>query len=202
MGAGAGAVFKGSVATVIQISPAETRAEALAGLFLAGYVGLSIPVVGAGIALQFTSAKNTLLGFAILEAVAILAAAPRLLGAGAPTPHAATPRRLRRPLRCSPAAGVQGRYDASRPRRGRPCRAATPRPSPAGPQHRSRRPSPARSSRQFPRTRECRNLIVSCAVDISGAATPAVIIDADAPGLEMTHARILREFQMTVTCCL
>jgi MFS family permease len=84
MGAGAGAVFKGSVATVIQISPAETRAEALAGLFLAGYVGLSIPVVGAGIALQFTSAKNTLLGFAVLEAVAILAAAPRLLGAGAP----------------------------------------------------------------------------------------------------------------------
>lgn len=82
MGAGAGAVFKGSVATVIQISPAETRAEALAGLFLAGYVGLSIPVVGAGIALQFTSAKNTLLGFAILEAAAILAAAPRLLGAG------------------------------------------------------------------------------------------------------------------------
>jgi MFS family permease len=82
MGAGAGAVFKGSVATVIQISPAATRAEALAGLFLAGYVGLSIPVVGAGIALQFTSAKNTLLGFAILEAAAMLAAAPRLLGAG------------------------------------------------------------------------------------------------------------------------
>jgi MFS family permease len=84
MGSGAGAVFKGSVATVIQISPAATRAEALAGLFLAGYVGLSIPVVGAGVALQFTSAKNTLLGFAILEAAAMLAAAPRLLGAGAP----------------------------------------------------------------------------------------------------------------------
>jgi MFS family permease len=89
MGAGAGAVFKGSVATVIQISPAETRAEALAGLFLAGYVGLSIPVVGAGIALQFTSAENTLLGFAIVEAVAILAAAPRLLGATTPDRSAA-----------------------------------------------------------------------------------------------------------------
>lgn len=82
MGAGAGAVFKGSVATVIAISPAETRAEALAGLFLAGYVGLSIPVVGAGIALQFVSAKDTLLGFAILEGAAMLAAAPRLLGVG------------------------------------------------------------------------------------------------------------------------
>jgi MFS family permease len=82
MGGGAGAVFKGSVATVIAISPAETRAEALAGLFLVGYVGLSVPVVGAGIALQFTSPKNTLLGFAIVEGVAMLAAAPRLLGAG------------------------------------------------------------------------------------------------------------------------
>jgi MFS family permease len=82
MGAGAGAVFKGSVATVIAISPAETRAEALAGLFLAGYVGLSLPVVGAGIALQATSAKNTLLGFAIVEAIAMLAATPRLLGLG------------------------------------------------------------------------------------------------------------------------
>lgn len=89
MGAGAGAVFKGSVATVIQISPAATRAEALAGLFLAGYVGLSIPVVGAGIALQFTSPKNTLLGFAILEAAAMLAAAPRLLGASGPSRSAA-----------------------------------------------------------------------------------------------------------------
>jgi MFS family permease len=79
MGAGAGAVFKGSVATVIAISPAETRAEALAGLFLAGYVGLSVPVVGAGVALQFTSARNTLLGFAVLEGLAMLAAAPRLL---------------------------------------------------------------------------------------------------------------------------
>jgi hypothetical protein len=82
MGGGAGAVFKGSVGTVIAISPAETRAEALAGLFLAGYVGLSVPVVGAGIALQFTSAKYTLLGFAVVEAIAMIATAPRLLGVG------------------------------------------------------------------------------------------------------------------------
>jgi MFS family permease len=78
-GAGAGAIFKGAVGTVIAISPSETRAEALAGLFLAGYVGLSLPVVGAGVALQFTDARNTLLGFGILEVAAILVAAPRLL---------------------------------------------------------------------------------------------------------------------------
>jgi MFS family permease len=87
-GAGAGAVFKGTVGTVIAITPPESRAEALAGLFLAGYVGLSLPVVGAGIALQFASPRDTLLGFAIVEVVAVVAAAPRLLrgatGPGAP----------------------------------------------------------------------------------------------------------------------
>jgi MFS family permease len=88
-GAGAGAVFKGTVGTVISITPPATRAEALAGLFLAGYVGLSLPVVGAGIALQFASPRDTLLGFAIVEVVAILAAAPRLLRAATP-PGSAT----------------------------------------------------------------------------------------------------------------
>jgi MFS family permease len=78
-GAGAGAVFKGAVGTVIEIAPAETRAEALAGLFLAGYVGLSVPVVGAGVALQFVSPRVTLLAFAALVALGILSAAPRLL---------------------------------------------------------------------------------------------------------------------------
>jgi hypothetical protein len=78
-GGGAGAVFKGTVATVIAISPPETRAEALAGLFLAGYVGLSVPVVGAGIALQFVDARTTLLGFGIVEVAGILAAAPGML---------------------------------------------------------------------------------------------------------------------------
>jgi MFS family permease len=79
-GAGAGAVFKGAVGTVIEISPADTRAEALAGLFLAGYLGLSVPALGAGVALQYVSARDTLLGFALLVGTGIVAAAPRLLG--------------------------------------------------------------------------------------------------------------------------
>lgn len=84
-GAGAGTVFKGTVGTVASIAPPETRAEALAGLFLAGYLGLSVPVVGAGIALQFASPKTTLTGFALLVGAAIVAAAPRLLRRPAPT---------------------------------------------------------------------------------------------------------------------
>jgi MFS family permease len=78
-GAGAGAVFKGTVGTVVGLAPPETRAEALAGLFLAGYLGLSVPAVGAGVALQELSARTTLTGFAVLVGAAIVLTAPRLL---------------------------------------------------------------------------------------------------------------------------
>jgi MFS family permease len=90
-GGGAGAVFKGSIGSVIAITEPHQRAEALAGIFLAGYVGLSLPVVGAGVALQATSAKNTLLGFAMIEIAAIVLVARRMLAgdrAGAETADA------------------------------------------------------------------------------------------------------------------
>jgi len=96
-GAGAGTVFKGTVGTVIAITPPETRAESLAGLFLAGYVGLSLPVVGAGVALQLVSPRDTLLGFAIVEIVAIVAAAPRLLRGAGGSPAARAPERRMSP---------------------------------------------------------------------------------------------------------
>lgn len=63
-GGGAGAVFKGAVSTVINIAPAQARGEALAGLFLASYLGLAVPVVGLGIATQYLSAPVALLIFA------------------------------------------------------------------------------------------------------------------------------------------
>lgn len=85
-GAGAGAVFKGTVGTVVSISPPQTRAEALAGLFLAGYLGLSVPVVGAGVALQFAGPRETLTGFAVLVGAAIVVAAPRLIRRPEPGP--------------------------------------------------------------------------------------------------------------------
>ncbi len=49
-------------------------------LFLAGYVGLSVPVIGVGLALQITDTKDALLGFAVLVVLAVAAAAPTLLG--------------------------------------------------------------------------------------------------------------------------
>jgi hypothetical protein len=80
IGAGAGAIFKGAVGTVIRISRPESRAEALTGLYLAGFVGLSLPIVGAGIALAGgVSPRATILGFAIAVAIGIVASAIKLL---------------------------------------------------------------------------------------------------------------------------
>jgi MFS family permease len=80
-GAGGGAIFKGAVGTVINISPPESRAEALAGTYLAAFVGLSVPIVGAGVALAGgVSPRVTLLGFAIAIAIGIVASAIKLLG--------------------------------------------------------------------------------------------------------------------------
>ena len=83
-GAGAGLIFKGAVGTVTAVSTTENRAEALAGLFLAGYVGLAGPVVGLGLLTRYTSPRMSLLVFAGLLAVAVVAAAPALLRRGAP----------------------------------------------------------------------------------------------------------------------
>jgi MFS family permease len=79
-GAGSGAVFRATLSTVIAVSTSEHRAEALAGLFLAGYVGLSLPVVGLGVALEYASPRAALLGFAIAVGVAIGATTPLLVG--------------------------------------------------------------------------------------------------------------------------
>jgi Na+/melibiose symporter-like transporter len=84
VGAGAGAMFKGSLGTVIAVAEPDSRAEAVAGLFLAGYIGLSIPVIALGVALQELSAKVALLGFASLAAAGIVAASRPLLGRARP----------------------------------------------------------------------------------------------------------------------
>jgi hypothetical protein len=78
-GSGSGAVFKGSLGTVMMIAEPAHRAESVAGILLAGYFGLSIPAIGLGIALRSVSPKVTLLGFTILVALAIVGAAPVLL---------------------------------------------------------------------------------------------------------------------------
>jgi hypothetical protein len=62
-GAGTGAAFKGRLSTVIAVVR-RARGEALAGLFLAAYAGLAVPVVGLGLATQLLSPRDAVLGLA------------------------------------------------------------------------------------------------------------------------------------------
>jgi MFS family permease len=79
-GAGAGLMFKGAIGTVSDISLPERRAEALAGLYLAAYLGLAGPVIGLGALTQVASTRVSLLVFSGLLALGIFAATPALLG--------------------------------------------------------------------------------------------------------------------------
>jgi MFS family permease len=79
-GAGAGLMFKGAIGTVSEISLPEHRAESLAGLFLAAYLGLAGPVIGLGALTQIASTRVSLLVFSGLLALGVFAAAPTLLG--------------------------------------------------------------------------------------------------------------------------
>jgi MFS family permease len=81
-GAGAGASFRGSIATVSSIAPPQARGEVLAGLFLAAYAGLAVPVLGLGVATQLLSTRVAVLGFAAALILVVAAVSRRLLGTG------------------------------------------------------------------------------------------------------------------------
>jgi len=83
-GTGMGAVIRATLGIVFAISPPERRAETVSGFFLAGYIALSLPVIGVGIALQHVSLRTALLGFAIALA-AIIVASTRTLMSHSPT---------------------------------------------------------------------------------------------------------------------
>jgi NADPH-dependent curcumin reductase CurA/predicted MFS family arabinose efflux permease len=78
-GAGVGGIFRASLGIVISTSGPQDRAAALAMFFVAGYAGVSLPVLGIGVALQFLSPQITLLAFGIAVGAGILAAAPVLV---------------------------------------------------------------------------------------------------------------------------
>jgi MFS family permease len=86
VGAGCGLMFKGAIATVTEISAQEHRAEALAGVFLAAYLGLAGPVIGLGALTQIASTRVSLLVFAGMLTLGILGATPALLGRGGGRP--------------------------------------------------------------------------------------------------------------------
>ena len=72
IGAGSGAVFKGTSGIVLAASPPDSRVAMTSDLLIALYVGLSVPVIGAGVALDLgASAPNTVLGFAVLVGLGV-----------------------------------------------------------------------------------------------------------------------------------
>jgi MFS family permease len=86
IGAGAGAVFKGTTGLVLEATAPENRLAMTSQLLIALFVGLSIPVIGAGVALdQGASPPDTVLGFAIIVGLGVAGAGWELLGRGLKT---------------------------------------------------------------------------------------------------------------------
>ncbi|MHB9756631.1 MFS transporter [Streptomyces sp. BYX5S] len=76
-GVGAGLLFKSAVGAVVAMAAPARRGEALAGLFLIAYLGLSGPAVALGVATLFLPATTAMTWFAVallalLGAVAVL----------------------------------------------------------------------------------------------------------------------------------
>jgi MFS family permease len=89
IGAGSGAVFKGTTGIVLEAAPPESRVAMTSDLLIALYVGLSVPVIGAGVALDLgASAPSTVLGFAILVGLGVVVSGWALLGRRGSQVHA------------------------------------------------------------------------------------------------------------------
>lgn len=73
-GAGAGAIFKSSVSVVSGLSDEGRRAETLAGIFVAGYTGLAVPILGLGIAIRYAGIQPSLVAFAVVVTALVVPA--------------------------------------------------------------------------------------------------------------------------------
>jgi MFS family permease len=70
-GAGAGLLFKGAMASAARMAEPTARGEAAAGIFLAGYVGLTVPVLGLGAAARWVSLTTGLTAFCLVILVVL-----------------------------------------------------------------------------------------------------------------------------------
>jgi MFS family permease len=79
-GLGAGLVFTAALAIAGGLAAPENRGEVLAGIFLASYLGLAVPVIGIGIATQSVTITVALTGFAVVIVfVALITSIPLLV---------------------------------------------------------------------------------------------------------------------------
>ena len=63
-----GAVFIGSLSTASRLAPAEIRGRVVSTYFVFAYVGLTIPVIGVGVAAQYEGDFRAVLVCAIVLA--------------------------------------------------------------------------------------------------------------------------------------
>jgi MFS family permease len=80
VGVGSGLLFKGAVATALAVAEPGRRAETLAGVYVAGYTGLVIPVMALGLLTDLVDHRAALLIFSVVLAVGTVASAPALVG--------------------------------------------------------------------------------------------------------------------------
>jgi MFS family permease len=91
IGAGSGAVFKGTTGIVLEAAAPEDRLAMTSALLIALFIGLSAPVIGAGIALdRGAPAAATVLWFAILVGIGVSLSGWALLGRRDKTSQPAT----------------------------------------------------------------------------------------------------------------
>ena len=127
IGAGSGAVFKGTTGIVLEPSPPESRVAMTSDLLIALYVGLSVPVIGAGVALDLgASAPNTVLGFAILVGLGVAVSGWALLGRRGSQVHSLPEGETRCRPNSWPFACRRWRRERTRSDRGRRGRRAWP----------------------------------------------------------------------------
>ncbi|WP_169801731.1 MFS transporter [Millisia brevis] len=79
-GAGSGLVFQAAIQTAARLAVPEHRAETIAGMFVAAYIGITVPVVAVGIALTATgNPVAVLVVFSGLVLVTVLIAIAAML---------------------------------------------------------------------------------------------------------------------------
>lgn len=78
-GAGIGIIFRGALGTTAAIAAPEHRGEALAGIFLIAYAGMTIPPLLTAVALSIWPTVAVLVGFAAAATILIVLAGSRML---------------------------------------------------------------------------------------------------------------------------
>ncbi|NNG34674.1 MFS transporter [Nakamurella aerolata] len=78
-GAGVGLVFTSAIAAAGRMADPGRRGETIAGMFLAAYAGITVPVIAAGVALSWVPPVTVLVVFAGVVEVCVLAGTAQML---------------------------------------------------------------------------------------------------------------------------